>query len=88
MSDSDRRQFLGLGAAAAAAGLTTGCATGGGDALVPDLIVVNGNVYTIDDAQPRAQAFAVNHGRFAAEMRRAAACRPGGCVLRWQRLFF
>ncbi len=32
----------------------------------PDLILVNGNVYTIDDAQPRAQAFAVKHGRFVA----------------------
>jgi predicted amidohydrolase YtcJ len=32
----------------------------------PDLIVVNGNVYTIDDAIPRAQAFAVKHGRFIA----------------------
>ena len=32
----------------------------------PDLIVVNGTVYTIDDAQPRAEAFAVKHGRFVA----------------------
>ena len=66
MSDVDRRQFLGLGAAAAAAGLTTGCATGGGDALVPDLIVVNGNVLTQDDAQPNAEAFAIRNERFVA----------------------
>jgi predicted amidohydrolase YtcJ len=32
----------------------------------PDLIVVNGNVYTVDDGQSRAQAFAVKHGRFVA----------------------
>ena len=32
----------------------------------PDLIVVNGNVYTVDDAQPRAEAFAVRYGRFVA----------------------
>jgi predicted amidohydrolase YtcJ len=30
----------------------------------PDLVVVNGNIYTMDDAQPRAEAFAVKHGRF------------------------
>jgi len=32
----------------------------------PDFIVVNGRVLTQDDAQPRAQAFAVKQGRFAA----------------------
>jgi predicted amidohydrolase YtcJ len=32
----------------------------------PDMVLVNGNVYTVDDAQPRAQAFAVKHGRFVA----------------------
>src|SRR6266850_72404 len=32
----------------------------------PDLIVVNGNVLTSDAAQPRAEAFAVKHGRFVA----------------------
>jgi len=66
MSDFDRRQFLGLGAAAAAAGLTTGCATGSGDGLTPDLIVVNGNVLTQDDAQPSAEAFAIRDARFVA----------------------
>ena len=68
MSDFDRRQFLGLGAAAAAAGLTTGCAaTGGGaDAGPPDLVVVNGNVLTQDDAAPVAEAFAISGGRFTA----------------------
>ena len=32
----------------------------------PDLIVVNGIVYTSDTAQPRAEAFAVKNGRFIA----------------------
>jgi predicted amidohydrolase YtcJ len=32
----------------------------------PDLIVVNGVVYTSDPAQPRAEAFAVKDGRFVA----------------------
>jgi predicted amidohydrolase YtcJ len=32
----------------------------------PDLIVVNGNVFTSDTAQPRAEAFAVKNGRFVA----------------------
>ena len=66
MSDFDRRQFLGLGAAAAAAGLTTGCAPGGSGAGAPDLIVVNGNVLTQDDAQPNAEAFAIHNERFVA----------------------
>ncbi len=32
----------------------------------PDLIVVNAVVYTVDDARPKAGAFAVRHGRFMA----------------------
>lgn len=32
----------------------------------PDLVVINGRVHTIDDAQPRAEAFAVTAGRFTA----------------------
>jgi len=32
----------------------------------PDLIVVNARVYTVDVAQPRAEAFAVKNGRFVA----------------------
>ena len=66
MSDFDRRQFLGLGAAAAAAGLTTGCATDSGTGVTADLIVINGNVLTQDDAQPNAEAFAVLNERFVA----------------------
>ena len=66
MTNFDRRQFLGLGAAAAAAGVTTGCAAGGGTDLAPDLIVVNGNVLTQDDAQPNAEAFGIHGERFVA----------------------
>ncbi len=32
----------------------------------PELILYNGNIYTVDDAQPHAQAVAVAHGRFLA----------------------
>ena len=32
----------------------------------PDLVLLNGRVYTVDDAQPRAEAFAVKNGRFVA----------------------
>ncbi|MBI2073002.1 MAG: amidohydrolase, partial [Gemmatimonadetes bacterium] len=32
----------------------------------PDLVVVNARVYTVDDALPRAEAFAVKDGRFLA----------------------
>ena len=67
MTDFDRRQFLGLGAAAAAAGVATGCAPGAGaSAANPDLIVVNGNVLTQDDANPTAEAFAIKDERFVA----------------------
>jgi hypothetical protein len=30
----------------------------------PDLVVVNGTVYTVDDKRPKVEAFAVRHGRF------------------------
>ena len=67
MSDFSRKQFLGLGAAATAAGLTTGCVPGGGGGgITPDLVVVNGNVLTQDDANPTAEAFAIKDGRFVA----------------------
>ncbi|MDH5759453.1 MAG: amidohydrolase [Gemmatimonadota bacterium] len=67
MSEITRKDFLGLGAAAAAAGLTTGCAAGGASASVaPDLVVVNGRVLTQDDANPSATAFAIKDGRFVA----------------------
>lgn len=67
MSGLSRKEFLGLGAVAAA-GLSTGCRPGGApdsDAAA-DLIVVNGRVLTQDDARPSATAFAVKNGRFTA----------------------
>ena len=67
MNDVTRKRFLGLGAVGAA-GLATGCTpraeTSAG--LVPDLVVLNGNVLTQDDARPSAEAFAIKDGRFVA----------------------
>jgi len=75
MKRISRSQFLGLGAAMAGAGVA---ATSGLDALAQtpapaaqpvleaDLIVVNARVFTVDPAQPRAEAFAVKSGRFVA----------------------
>ena len=69
MSNVTRGEFLGMGAAAAAA-LGTGCAAGGAGSATAgttaDLILVNGRVLTIDDAQPSAEAFAIKDGRFMA----------------------
>jgi len=71
MSEPTRRDFVASGAVTAAAGLGLT-----GDRLLgsirgwtrpdagPDLILVNGRVYTVDDLIPRAQAFAVKDGRF------------------------
>ena len=67
-----RKEFLGLGAVLAGG---VGCAglpgteaqeIGANDGPRPDLALVNGQVYTIDDAAPQAEAFAVTHGRFIA----------------------
>ncbi|MEE8134013.1 MAG: amidohydrolase [Gemmatimonadales bacterium] len=72
-----RREFMETGAAAAALwhldgniayarGMPSASSTPATQDPEPDLIVVNGNVFTIDDTQPRAQAFAVKNGRFIA----------------------
>jgi predicted amidohydrolase YtcJ len=68
-----RAEFLGLG------GVLAGAAIGCGrspeteaqvgsspSAAEPDLVLVNGRVYTSDAAQPRVEAFAVKNGRFLA----------------------
>src|SRR6266542_879186 len=78
MAKYTRGEFLGLGAALAGA-FTVGRWPGAGSLAAaqqpaqaagaggePDLIVVNGRVYTSDTALPRAEAFAVKNGRFAA----------------------
>ena len=71
MSTYTRKEFLGLGAllagGAACAELPGSEAQGpGDDDRQPDLAVLNGRVYTVDDAAPQAEAFAVKHGRFIA----------------------
>ena len=76
MKRLSRSEFLGLGAVLAGAGTT---ASSGMDlfaqsptpvvaapTLEAELIVVNARVYTVDAAQPRAEALAVKNGRFAA----------------------
>ena len=76
MNDFSRRAFLESGAAfAAALGIDLpstpdrpipASQPAHQQTDAPDLVVVNGRMYTIDDAQPRAEAFAVRHGRFVA----------------------
>ena len=73
-----RGEFLGFGAALAGA-FTAGALPAGRKAMrplaaqpapaaggEPDLVVVNARVLTSDAAAPRAEAFAVTHGRFIA----------------------
>lgn len=63
-----RRSFLG-GTAASLAVLGPSRWARAASALgtrFPDLIVVNGRVYTVDSRQPAAEAFAVKDGRFVA----------------------
>jgi predicted amidohydrolase YtcJ len=80
MARITRGEFLGFGAALAGAVVaprsaaeaaaarppaqTPGVANGPG--VEADLVVVNARVYTVDPAMPRAEAFAVKHGRFIA----------------------
>ncbi len=76
MSDYSRAQFLAHGAAlaaalgldplSAAAARTVGRAARDRDQEGPDFVVVNARVFTIDDARPTAEAFAVRNGRFVA----------------------
>lgn len=74
MGEMTRREFVGVGGALAAgfglggwprAERSERFRSGGSD-LTPELILVNGNVYTVDQSQPRAEAFAVRNGRFIA----------------------
>ena len=58
MSTMSRRECLGLGALLAAPAFDAVAATPSAQArLSPDLVVLNGNVLTMDDAAPRAEAF-------------------------------
>ncbi len=77
MSKYTRGEFLGFGAVLAGA-FTLGRIPAHARAAAfqqpalpqagaePDLVVVNGKVFTSDTAQPRAEAFAVKNGRFIA----------------------
>lgn len=75
MDKLTRGEFLGFGAALAGA-LTprpvpeplgpAQPAAGPPGVVEPDLVLVNGRVYTVDAAQPRAEAFAAKDGRFVA----------------------
>jgi predicted amidohydrolase YtcJ len=71
MHSHSRRAFLKSTALAAAAlGLDNGWSRAADAADDPDtgpeLALVNGVVYTVDDRKPKAEAFAVRHGRFYA----------------------
>ncbi|HEV8334688.1 MAG TPA: amidohydrolase [Steroidobacteraceae bacterium] len=69
MSKFSRREALGMGALLAAPVLARAQTLTGGSSKAdsaPDLIVVNGNVLTIDANLPRAEAFAVKDGRIIA----------------------
>lgn len=71
MSQASRRDFLKQSALAATLAGTAWPAQAqqAGRDLVdqgPELAVLNGVVYTVEDRKPKAQAFAVQHGRFVA----------------------
>jgi len=71
MAKMTRAEFLGLGGLLAGSALACGRSPQPGaqapdSGVEPDLVLVNGRVYTSDDAQPRAEAFAVKDGRFVA----------------------
>jgi len=61
LRDSSRRTFLGLAGAA-----WSGAALAAVPPDDPDLVVFNANVHTVDERQPRAQAFAIRDSRFLA----------------------
>ena len=73
MSKMSRNEFLGLSGVLAGAALGCGRSDDSGaqapstrSATEPDLVVANARVYTMDDAQPRAEAFAIKGGKFLA----------------------
>ena len=74
MATYTRGEFLGFGAllvGAAGLGLRpdgwlSAQAPSAGPGTTADLAVINGTVDTMDEARPRAEAFAVRHGRFIA----------------------
>ncbi len=72
MLDCSRRKFIyGLGSFALLPFLR---------AQEPDLILYNGNIWTVDGKQPRAEAVAISSGRFVAvdPIKRFLPLPPGG----------
>ena len=76
MTNQIRRQFL-KNAAMGAAAIEGGTRSAAGRAraasqqkrpatIAPDLVLLNGRIYTVDDRLPKAEAFAVKQGRFVA----------------------
>lgn len=61
-----RREFLGLTGAGLAGALADARRARAAGAQDPELVVFNAKVYTVDGATPRAEAFAVQAGRFTA----------------------
>ncbi|MBV9742821.1 MAG: amidohydrolase family protein, partial [Acidobacteriia bacterium] len=64
-----RREWLGIASGAGVAGVLGGSATGilaAAETEGADLVVFNAKVYTVDAQTPKAEAFAVKAGRFAA----------------------
>ena len=61
-----RRGFLNLTGTSAAGLLGASAWTRAWAAETPDLIVTNAKVYTVDNAMPRAEAFAIRDGKFVA----------------------
>ncbi len=68
MTNVTRGDFLKLGAGAGLGlvGVGRAAAQGASVDIAPDLVVVNGRVFTVDENLPRAEAFAVKNGRFVA----------------------
>ena len=65
MKRHSRRDFLAGSAGAASLAFTPAFARAAGP-FVPDTIVINANVCTLDDRRPKAQAFAIKGDRFVA----------------------
>jgi predicted amidohydrolase YtcJ len=67
MSYRNRRRFIKLtGAGIAAAAMAPGWKYAFASSEDPDLLVLNANIYTVDDRVPKASAFAVKNARFIA----------------------
>ena len=73
MSKMTRAQFIGLSGVLAGGALgysrspeAEAQITSGQSGTAPDLVVLNARVYTIDNAQPRAEAFAIKDSKFVA----------------------